>query len=201
MRLHWVERLSFIFLPSLQSLVHEQTWFPADGFQLAKKLLQFSTVAVWTQKTFFPLLIRPQGSQGCQKITFFFLQMKVFSFCAKIALKLYKLQKTVKIEEKSSKKPCFHRHFWIFFNLGAILAHQTSYGMFSGSWPIFWHPWDPWGRVNSGDISVLIFVIDFSVWQSHLADFFHNSQIEGRCHLYWFDMYKNDNVTFKSHNG
>ena len=158
-------------------------------------------VAVWTQKTFFPLLIRPQGSQGCQKITFFFLQMKVFSFCAKIALKLYKLQKTVKIEEKSSKKPCFHRHFRIFFNLGAILAHQTSYGMFSGSWPIFWHPWDPWGRVNSGDISVLIFVIDFSVWQSHLADFFHNSQIEGRCHLYWFDMYKNDNVTFKSHNG
>ena len=95
------------------------------------------TVAVWTQKTFFPLLIRPQGSQGCQKITFFFLQMKVFSFCAKIALKLYKLQKTVKIEEKSSKKPCFHRHFRIFFNLGAILAHQTSCGMFNGSWPIF----------------------------------------------------------------
>ena len=30
------------------------------------------TVAVWTQKKFFPLLIRPQGSQGCQKITFFF---------------------------------------------------------------------------------------------------------------------------------
>ena len=58
-----------------------------------------------------PLLMRPQGSQGCQKITFFFLQMKVFSFCAKIALKLYKLQKTVKIDEKSSKKTCFHRHF------------------------------------------------------------------------------------------
>ena len=30
------------------------------------------TVAVWTQKKFFPLLIRPQGSQWCQKITFFF---------------------------------------------------------------------------------------------------------------------------------
>ena len=30
------------------------------------------TVAVWTQKNFFPLLTRPQGSQGCQKITFFF---------------------------------------------------------------------------------------------------------------------------------
>ena len=159
------------------------------------------TVAVWAQKKILSTIDAPPGVPGVSKNHIFFLQMKVFSFCAKIALKLYKLQKTVKIEEKSSKKPCFHRHFWIFFNLGAILAHKTSYGMFSGSWPIFWHPWDPLGRVNSGDISVLIFVIDFSVWQSHLADFFHNSQIEGRCHLYWFDMYKNDNVTFKSHNG
>ena len=30
------------------------------------------TLAVWTPKTFFPLLTRPQGCQGCQKITFFF---------------------------------------------------------------------------------------------------------------------------------
>ena len=30
--------------------------------------------------------------------------------------------------------------------------------MFSGSWRIFWHPWDPWGRVNSGDTRVLRFV-------------------------------------------
>ena len=29
------------------------------------------TVAVWTPKKFFPLLTRPQGSQGCQKIRFF----------------------------------------------------------------------------------------------------------------------------------
>ena len=43
-----------------------------------------SAVAVWTPKNFFPLLICPQGSQGCQKITFF-LQMIMFSFCAKIA--------------------------------------------------------------------------------------------------------------------
>ena len=65
------------------------------------------TLAVWTQKKFFPLLTRPQGSQGCQKIRFFFLQMKMFSFCAKIAPKRHKLQKTIKIEEKMSNKPCF----------------------------------------------------------------------------------------------
>ena len=60
----------------------------------------FHTLAVWTPKNFFPLLMRPQGSQGCQKITFIFLQMKLFSFCAK------KMQtsKTIKNEEKMLKK-------------------------------------------------------------------------------------------------
>ena len=93
-----------------------------------------------------------------------------------------------------SKNTCFLRHFQIFFNLGAILAHQISNGMFGRSWRIFWHLWHPWGHINSGDISFLVFVFDFSVWQRHLADFFHYSQIEARCHLYWFDMYKSDNI-------
>ena len=55
------------------------------------KILAQTTVAVWTPQKFFPLLIHPQGSQGCQKITFYFSQMKVFSFCAKIAPKRHKL--------------------------------------------------------------------------------------------------------------
>ena len=38
----------------------------------------FGTVAVWTIKKFFPLLIRPQGSQGYKKITFFFTNETVF---------------------------------------------------------------------------------------------------------------------------
>ena len=105
------------------------------------------------------------------------------------------------MEKKILKKRCFLRVFWIFFNLRAILALQTSCSVLSWSWRIFWHPWDPWVRINSGDISFFIFVFDFSVWQSHLVDFFHNSQIEARCHLYWFDMHKNENITFCSHNG
>jgi hypothetical protein len=96
------------------------------------------------------------------------------------------------------KKPCFLTPIWIFCNLGSILAHQTSNGMFSGCRSIFWHPWE---RVNSGDISFLILVFDFSVWQRHLADFFHYSQIEARCHLYWLGMFKSDNITFHSQNG
>ena len=97
-----------------------------------------------------------------------------------------------------SKNPCFLGLFQIFFNLGAILAHQISTGMFSGSWPIFWHPW---GRINSGDTRVLRFVFDFFACQRPLADFFHSSQIEARCHFYWLDMNKSDNITFYSHNG
>ena len=31
--------------------------------------------------------------------------------------------------------------------------------------------------------------------------FFLSSQIEARCHFYWFDMKKSDNITFYSHNG
>ena len=58
-----------------------------------------------------PLLTRPQGSHGCQKIAFFFLQMKLFSFCAKIAPKRHKLQKPSKLKKKCQKTPCFLRLF------------------------------------------------------------------------------------------
>ena len=75
------------------------------------------TVAVWTQKNFFLLLTRPQGSQGCQKITFIFLQMKLFSFCAKIALKRHKLQKPSKLK-KTCKKTLFSQTFSNILQIG-----------------------------------------------------------------------------------
>ena len=46
------------------------------------------------------------------------------SWSAKIQSKLTKLWKTVKIEQKLSKNPCFLKVFWILFNLSRILAHQ-----------------------------------------------------------------------------
>ena len=124
------------------------------------------TVAVWTQKPFTPLLTRPQGSQGCKKNQIFFLQIQLLSFCAKIAPERHKLWKSSKLK-KNVKTPCFLTLFQIFFNYRTIIAHQTSNGMFIGSWRIFWHPWHPWGRINSENISFLIFV-----FQRHLADFF-----------------------------
>ena len=84
------------------------------------------TVAVWTPQKFFPLLIHPQGSQGCQKITFLFYKWKCFLFAIRLPpKKTKKKKKPIKIEEKMSKKPCFLRYFQIFFHIGAILARQT----------------------------------------------------------------------------
>ena len=63
--------------------------------------------------------------------------------------------------------------FLDFFEYSSIWgqAHQTSTGMFSGSWSIFWHPWDPWGHVNSGYTRVLRFVLIILWWWRRLADF------------------------------
>ena len=47
------------------------------------------------------------------------------------------LEMSTKKIKKNVKKPCFLRLFRIFFYLGAILAHQTTNGMFRGSWRIF----------------------------------------------------------------
>ena len=118
-------------------------------------LLIFYTVAVWTQKKIFQLLTRPQGaqgsqgSQGGQKITFFSYKWNCFPFALTLPPKDTNF-KNHQSWRNNVKKPCFLTLFRIFFILRAILAHQTSTGMFSGSWCIFWHPWDPWGRVNSG---------------------------------------------------
>ena len=81
--------------------------FAMVGVVVRKVVIEGITVAVWTQKKIFPLLTRPQGSQGCQKITFYFSKMKLFSFCAKIALKRHKLQKPSKLKKKCQKNPVF----------------------------------------------------------------------------------------------
>ena len=109
------------------------------------------------------------GVPGGVKNQNFFFTQKVLSYCAKIAPKNHQYWK------KCQKKLFFSRPFQIFFNLGAILAQQTSNGTFSGSWCIFRHPGTP---VGSSIVEIQ----------------------EARCHLYWFDMNKSYNITFYSHN-
>jgi hypothetical protein len=125
-----------------------------------------------TKICFTPLLTRPQGCQGCQKIRTTKLKSTLVSWSAKIQPKLKKLWKTIKIEQKLSKKPYFLKVFQILFNLGWILALQLPKVVFSLVLQIFWHPWHPRGRVNSGDIIVLRFVSDIFLLQRHLAIFF-----------------------------
>ena len=64
-----------------------------------------NTQPVWTIFLFKSIWARSQGSQGCQKIRFYFSKMKVLRFCAKIAPERHKLQKPIKIGKKCQKIP------------------------------------------------------------------------------------------------
>ena len=66
----------------------------------------FTTVAVWTPKNFFPLLIRPQGSQGCQKITFFY-KWKCFPFALRLPPKDTNFKNHQNWRKKCQKTPVF----------------------------------------------------------------------------------------------
>ena len=95
------------------TFIHVQSIEVTSGFNLRRKKksarwLCHAEKSITNLKTLVsPLLTRPQGSQGCQKITFFFLQMKLLSFCAKIASKRHKLQKPSKLKKKCQKNPVF----------------------------------------------------------------------------------------------
>ena len=71
----------------------------------------YVTVAVWTQKNFFPLLIRPQGSQGCQKSTFFFQKWNCFPFALRLPLKDTNFKKPSKLKKKCQKNHVFSDFF------------------------------------------------------------------------------------------
>ena len=85
-------------------------------------------------KTVHSTIDAPPGVPGVSKNQNVFLQIKLLSSCNKIDPKKAQI---VKIEEKKCQKTLFLRLFQIFFNFGATLVHQTSYGVFSGSWRIF----------------------------------------------------------------
>ena len=102
-------------------------------------------------------------SQGCQKIRFFFLQIKLLSSCTKIDLKLHKLPKTVKIEKNCHKNIFAPNLQWHVYWMMALLLT----------------PWGPLGWINRGDIRVLRFVT-----VAPPQRIFHFYQIEARCRLY-----------------
>ena len=97
-----------------------------------------------------PLLTRPQGSQGCQKIRQDPLKMPVEVWCAKIAPKLKNIWKYLR---KQGFFDIFSSILMVFLSLcllEAILAQKELTFICEKKNGIFWHPWDPWGRINSG---------------------------------------------------
>ena len=120
-----------------------------------------------------PLLSQLQGWPGFQKIKFFFSQINLFSFCARIEPKLNKLQKTVKIDKKSSKNPCFLVVFWSLLNFGSILAQKHTKCKYLSIVPFFCHPGHPWSCESSGVITTLISLFKIFQQQCHLVTFFN----------------------------
>ena len=66
--------------------------------------------------------------------------------------------------------------FWVIFQknfkFGKKLAAKRIMVVILRSFRFFWHPWHPWGRLSSGDIWVLRFVLNILLQWRHLADFF-----------------------------
>ena len=103
----------------------------------------FSYTQCQIELLFFPLHYFHSFRDGQKINPIFFLQINLFSFCARIEPKLSKLQKTVKIDKRSSKKPCFLIVFRIFSILGSILAQKTTKSKYLSIVPFICHPGHP----------------------------------------------------------
>ena len=79
---------------------------------------------------------------GVKKSNFYFLQINLFSFCARIEPKLSKFKKNCQ-NHQSSKKACFLIVFQIFSILGSILAQKTTKCKYLSIVPFFCHPGHP----------------------------------------------------------
>ena len=91
-----------------------------------------------------------EGSQGCQKMRQDPLNMPYEVWCANIAPKLKNIQKTLRKQGFLMIFFSILTAFCSFYNLRAILAQKENSFICRKKNVIFWHPWDPWGRVNSG---------------------------------------------------
>ena len=139
----------------------------------------------------------PPGVPWVSKNLIFFFTIKLLSFCANIAPKRNKHQKTIKIEKECKKTPCFLWVFQIFLIFGAILAHQTSNSMFSGPWRTFWHHRDPSGRIHIEYIKVSVYVFNISVTWRPLQLFSTNTKYSRKSPLFVSGLRKLHIATFE----
>ena len=128
-------------------LFHLLHWKNRKDLIFEKSVMYLPQWLFGPEKNSFHYWSAPRGPRGVKKSHFFFHKWKCFPFALRLPPKDTNSKKTSKLKKKC-KKHCFLRYFRIFFSFGAILAHQTSTDMFSGSWRIFWHPWDLWGLIH-----------------------------------------------------
>ena len=102
------------------------------------------------KKLISPLLTRTQGSQGCQKMGQDPLNMPYEVWCANIAPKLKNIRKCLWKQGFFDDFSSILTVFCSLYNLRAILAQKENTFICRKKNVIFWHPWDPWGRINSG---------------------------------------------------
>ena len=113
----------------------------------------------------------PRGPRGVKKSEFF-LQIKLLSFCARIAPKRQKLRKIVKIEKKC-QKTLFSQSISNILQFGGNISTPNL------NWRVQWtlaHLLTPQGRIHIEYIKILVFVFDISEWWRPLQLFSTNSK-------------------------
>ena len=142
--------LQYLIFLSLK-LIKVSSVFNLNYFKKSCRGRHHSEISKTNTKTLIPSIwIRPQGSQGCQKMRQGPLNTPFEVWSAKIAPKLKNIQ-------KCPRKQGFFDIFFVNFEgfstlclFEAILAQKENSFICKKINVIFWHPWDPWGRVNSG---------------------------------------------------
>ena len=124
------------------------------------------------------------------KNTIFFWQINLLSFCARIEPKLSKLQKTVKMDKKSSKNLSFLTVFWIFYILGSILAQKDTNCKYLSIVPFFCHPGHPWSCESSGVITTFVSFFQIFQQQRHLVSFFTSPKMKPKINIIHLGLFK-----------
>ena len=106
------------------------------------------------QKT--PLFRRPQGRQRCLEKQNYPLSLNKVVWCAKIGPKTKKFQNSCQNTIIFDIFLVNSEVFQTFLVLGPILAHQSTKFQLNGWYCFSRHPWESWGRLNSGVAQELV---------------------------------------------